>query len=76
MSEVAREEKEFLLTVFGMNPALRTIVVSLCKLYRYRDRSYRVIERDQHRNADIIIVDDENANSCNNTAKPRYSLCP
>ena len=35
---MVREEKEFLLTVFGANPALRTIVASLRKLYRYRDR--------------------------------------
>lgn len=57
MIEAVREEREFLLTVFGMNPALRTIVVSLCKLYRYRDRSYRVIERSEHTDADIVIVD-------------------
>lgn len=63
MSDIAREEKEFLLTVFGMNPALRTIVVSLCKLYRYRDRSYRVIERREHGNADIIIVDADDADA-------------
>jgi len=40
-----------------MNPALRTIVVSLCKLYRYRDRSYRVVERREIADADIVIVD-------------------
>lgn len=63
MSDIAREEKEFLLTVFGMSPALRTIVVSLCKLYRYRDRSYRVIERKDHSDADIIIVDADDADA-------------
>ncbi len=57
MSESVREEKEFLLTVFGANPALRTIVVSLCKLYRYRDRSYRVIDRSDYKNVNIVIVD-------------------
>lgn len=57
MSQIARGEKEFLLTVFGVNPALRTIVVSLCKLYRYRDRSYRVIERSDLESMDIAIVD-------------------
>lgn len=61
MIEAVREEREFLLTVFGMNPALRTIVVSLCKLYRYRDRSYRVIERSEYGNADIVIVDADDA---------------
>jgi hypothetical protein len=35
MNGMVGEEKEFLLTVIGANPALRTIVVSLCKLYRY-----------------------------------------
>ena len=49
------------MTVFGVNPALRTIVVSLCKLYRYRDRSYRVIERSDFGNADIVIVDADDA---------------
>ena len=63
MIETVLEEKEFLLTVFGMNPALRTIVVSLCKLYRYRDRSYRVIERSEYRNADIVIVDADDADA-------------
>jgi twitching motility two-component system response regulator PilG len=63
MIETVREEKEFLLTVFGMNPALRTIVVSLCKLYRYRDRSYRVIERGEYKNADIVIVDADDADA-------------
>jgi len=57
MGQVARGEKEFLLTMFGVNPALRTIVVSLCKLYRYRDRSYRVIERSDFESMDIAIVD-------------------
>ena len=57
MSESVREEKEFLLTVFGANPALRTIVVSLCKLYRYRDRSYRVVDRNDYKNVNIVIVD-------------------
>ena len=37
--------------------ALRTIVVSLCKLYRYRDRSYRVVERSDYAHADIVVVD-------------------
>ena len=63
MSDIPREEKEFLLTVFGMNPALRTIVVSLCKLYRYRDRSYRVIERSDFGYADIVIVDADDADA-------------
>ena len=63
MRDNPREEKEFLLTVFGMNPALRTIVVSLCKLYRYRDRSYRVIERSDYGNADIVIVDADDADA-------------
>jgi twitching motility two-component system response regulator PilG len=57
MSQIARGEREFLLTVFGANPALRTIVVSLCKLYRYRDRSYRVVERGDFESMDIAIVD-------------------
>ena len=63
MNDRVPEEKEFLLTVFGLNPALRTVVVSLCKLYRYRDRSYRVIEPSGYLQADIVIVDadDENA---------------
>ena len=61
MSEIARGAREFLLTVFGMSPALRTIVVSLCKLYRYRDRSYRVIERSDYKNVDIVIVDADDA---------------
>jgi twitching motility two-component system response regulator PilG len=63
MIEAVREEKEFLLTIFGMNPALRTVVVSLCKLYRYRDRSYRVIERSEYRSADIVIVDADDADA-------------
>ncbi len=63
MSEIVREEKEFLLTVFGMNPALRTVVVSLCKLYRYRDRSYRVIERSDYQKVDIVIVDVDDADA-------------
>ena len=63
MSEVVREEREFLLTVFGANPALRTIVVSLCKLYRYRDRSYRVIERSDYKNVNIAIVDVDDAHA-------------
>ena len=63
MSEVVREEKEFLLTVFGANPALRTIVVSLCKLYRYRDRSYRVIDRSDYKNVNIAIVDVDDAHA-------------
>ena len=57
MGQIARGEKEFLLTVFGVSPALRTIVVSLCKLYRYRDRSYRVSERGDFKSMDIAIVD-------------------
>jgi len=61
MSRVVRGEREFLLTVFGANPALRTIVVSLCKLYRYRDRSYWVVERGNYENADIVIVDADDA---------------
>ena len=61
MSEIVREEREFLLTVFGANPALRTIVGSLCKLYRYRDRSYRVIERSDFRDVNIVIVDADDA---------------
>jgi two-component system cell cycle response regulator len=63
MIEAVREEREFLLTVFGMNPALRTIVVSLCKLYRYRDRSYRVVERSQFGDADIVIVDADDSDA-------------
>jgi hypothetical protein len=57
MNGIVREEKEFLLTVIGANPVLRTIVVSLCKLYRYRDRSYRVVERDNYEIVDIVIID-------------------
>ena len=63
MSELVRGEREFLLTVFGMSPALRTIVVSLCKLYRYRDRSYRVVERSEFNNVDIVVVDADDANA-------------
>ena len=51
------------MTVFGANPALRTVVVSLCKLYRYRDRSYRVIERSDYENVDIVIVDVDDADA-------------
>ena len=54
MNGIVREEKEFLLTVIGANPALRTIVVSLCKLYRYRDRSYRVVVRGDYGRVDIV----------------------
>jgi two-component system cell cycle response regulator len=61
MRKVVRGEREFLLTVFGANPALRTIVVSLCKLYRYRDRSYWVVERGEYEHADIAIVDADDA---------------
>jgi two-component system cell cycle response regulator len=61
MSKIVRREREFLLTVFGTNPALRTIVVSLCKLYRYRDRSYWVAERSEYENSDIAIVDADDA---------------
>ena len=57
MNRIVREEKEFLLTVIGANPALRTVVVSLCKLYRYRDRSYRVVGRDNYEKVDIVIID-------------------
>ena len=63
MSKTIRGEKEFILTVFGKNPALRTIVVSLCKLYRYRDRSYWVVERGDYENADIVIVDADDADA-------------
>lgn len=63
MSELVRGEREFLLTVFGMSPALRTVVVSLCKLYRYRDRSYRVVERSEFNNVDIVVVDADDANA-------------
>ena len=63
MGKIARGEREFLLTVFGANPALRTIVVSLCKLYRYRDRSYWVVDRSEHENADIAIVDVDDAHA-------------
>lgn len=63
MSQIARGEREFLLTVFGANPALRTIVVSLCKLYRYRDRSYRVIERGDYESMDIAIVDADDSHA-------------
>lgn len=63
MNRMARGEREFLLTVFGANPALRTIVVSLCKLYRYRDRSYRVIERGDYDAMDIAIVDADDSHA-------------
>jgi twitching motility two-component system response regulator PilG len=63
MNEIVREEKEFLLTVIGANPALRTIVVSLCKLYRYRDRSYRVVQRDDYEKVDIVIIDEDDADA-------------
>lgn len=63
MSEIARGERQFLLTVFGANPALRTIVVSLCKLYRYRDRSYRVVNGSELANVDIVIVDTDDADA-------------
>ena len=63
MSEIVREEKEFLLTVFGANPALRTIVVSLCKLYRYRDRSYRVVELSDYKYVNIVIVDADDSSA-------------
>ena len=61
MNNLARGDREFLLTIFGPNPALRTIVVSLCKLYRYRDRSYRVVNSEGHAGADIVIVDADDA---------------
>jgi twitching motility two-component system response regulator PilG len=63
MNGIVREEKEFLLTVFGANPALRTVVVSLCKLYRYRDRSYRVVLRDDYEKVDIVIVDTDDTDA-------------
>ncbi len=63
MNGIVREEKEFLLTVFGANPALRTIVVSLCKLYRYRDRSYRVVLRDDYEKVDIVIIDTDDTDA-------------
>ncbi len=63
MNGIVREEKEFLLTVIGVNPALRTIVVSLCKLYRYRDRSYRVVDRDDYEKVDIAIIDADDADA-------------
>jgi two-component system cell cycle response regulator len=63
MGEIVRGEREFLLTVFGANPALRTIVLSLCKLYRYRDRSYRVVERSDEKNVNIAIVDADDAHA-------------
>ena len=63
MNRTVREEKEFLLTVIGANPALRTIVVSLCKLYRYRDRSYRVVERGNYEKVDIVIIDSDDADA-------------
>lgn len=63
MGQTARGEKEFLLTVFGANPALRTIVVSLCKLYRYRDRSYRVIGHGDYESMDIAIVDADDSDA-------------
>ncbi len=63
MNGIVQEEKEFLLTVIGANPALRTIVVSLCKLYRYRDRSYRVVARDNYEKVDIGIIDADDADA-------------
>jgi len=63
MNGIVREEKEFLLTVFGENPALRTVVVSLCKLYRYRDRSYRVVVRDDYEKVDIVIIDADDSDA-------------
>lgn len=63
MKEIVREEKEFLLTVIGANPALRTIVVSLCTLYRYRDRSYRVVVRGDYERVDIVIIDADDADA-------------
>ena len=63
MNGIVREEKEFLLTVFGENPALRTVVVSLCKLYRYRDRSCRVVVRDDYEKVDIVIIDADDSDA-------------
>jgi twitching motility two-component system response regulator PilG len=57
MNSRSGEEREFLLTIFGFNPALQTIVVSLCKLYRYRDRSYRVVDPSGYPHVDIVVVD-------------------
>ncbi len=63
MNGIVREAKEFLLTVIGANLALRTVVVSLCKLYRYRDRSYRVVERHDYEKVDIVIIDADDADA-------------
>ena len=56
MSEGGRA-REFNLAVLGTNKALHTIVVSLCKLYRFRGRAYRVIPPAHVSQADIVIVD-------------------
>lgn len=52
-----RRPRQFAVTVLGTNRALQTIVVSLCRLYRYRDRIYRVVPHSLSLRAHIVIVD-------------------
>jgi twitching motility two-component system response regulator PilG len=54
---VERRPRQFAVTVLGTNRALHTIVVSLCRLYRYRDRIYRVVPHSLSLRAHIVIVD-------------------
>ena len=53
----SRTPRQFAITVLGTNRALQTIVTSLCKLYRYRDRIYRVVPHSLSLRAHIVIVD-------------------
>ncbi len=52
-----RQPRQFAVTVLGSNRALHTIVVSLCRLYRYRDRVYRVVPHTMSLRAHIVVVD-------------------
>ena len=54
---VQRQPRPFAVTVLGTNRAMHTIVVSLCRLYRYRDRVYRVVPHSLSLRAHIVVVD-------------------
>ena len=55
-SRTERQPRQFAVTVLGTNRALHTIVVSLCRLYRYRDRVYRVVPHSLSVRAHIVTV--------------------
>lgn len=56
-AKAERAPRQFAVTVLGTSRALHTIVVSLCRLYRYRDRVYRVVPHSLSVRAHIVIVD-------------------